>query len=183
MQTEFGADARGDDRRIELPPAPLLHLGRDLQRCPAGRVFFLGVMALFDARLVLREGRDELPRAPRQSEGDIRAGREVRGVDTANARLGHAGAHVVEALVPAGGADHQADAVVAGHAQRVVERRGVREVDEHLGAGERLVAIDVEDADDVVAPLLGHRLDGPAHLPVAVNGELHTPTGASNSAA
>ena len=66
----------------------------------------------------------------------------------------------------------------------MIERRRVREVDQHLGAGQRLDAVDIEDADDLVPALLRHRLDRAAHLPVAVQRDAHqaTPTGASNNA-
>src|SRR5947209_4856602 len=183
VQAELGADPRGDDRRIDPTATPLLHRRRDLDRRTARRVFLLRVMALLDPGLVLREAGDELTRAAGQREGDVRAGREVRGVDAGDARLLHARAHVRQARVPSRRADDQGDAVVAGHAQGVVERRGVREVDHHLGAAERLVATDVQDADHLVPARSGHRLDGLAHLPVAVDGDFHTLTGASNNAA
>ena len=73
--------------------------------------------------------------------------------------------------------------VVARARQRVVERARVREVDHDLGIRNRLLAIDVEDADDLVARLARHLLDRLPHLAVAVNGDLHTATACSNSAA
>ena len=69
-----------------LPAAAVLHLGRDLQRRAAGRVFLLRVMALFHARGVLRKAREELSGAPREREHHVRAGREVRRVHAADAR-------------------------------------------------------------------------------------------------
>src|SRR5689334_3538800 len=183
VQAELRADARGDDGRIEPAAAPFLRLRGDLQRRAARRVLLLRVVALLDARGVLREARDQIAGAAGQSEDDVRAGREVRSVHAADAGALHAPAHVVQAIVPAGRADDQPDLVVAGQAQGMIERRGVGEVDHHLGAAQRLVAVDVEDADHVMAALVGHLLDGLPHLAVTVNGELHTSTGASNSAA
>ena len=56
---------------------------------------------------------------------------------------------------------------------RPIERAGVREVDQHFGAVQRLLAVDVEDADDLVAAGLGDALDGLAHLSIAVQRDLH----------
>src|SRR5258706_132587 len=77
-------------------------------------------------------------------------------------------ADVVEPLVPPGRADDEVELVVARDGQRMIERRGMREVDHHLGAVRRLVTTDVEDADDVVPALFGDALDRLSHLPVAV---------------
>ena len=53
----------------------------------------------------------------------------------------------------------------------------------HLGAAQRLLAIDVEDADDVVARSCATFSIVLPHLAVAVDGDLHTATACSNSAA
>src|SRR5436309_5345646 len=86
VQTELRTDTRGDDGRRQLAAAPLLRLRGDLQRCPAGRVFLLGVVALLDSRGVLREARSQLSGAAGQGEDDVRAGRKIRRVDAADAR-------------------------------------------------------------------------------------------------
>jgi hypothetical protein len=67
-------------------------------------------------------------------------------------------------------------------AQRMIECRSMREVDDHFGIGQRLVAIDIEDAHHFVAELPGHALDRAPHLAVAVDGDLHAGTALSNSA-
>src|SRR6185369_7456574 len=103
-------DTRGGDRRIELAAAPLAHFVRDADRRAARRVFLLRVMPLFHARRVLRKACEELARAPRERERDIRAGRKVRRVNRADAGLFDARTDVVDAIVPAGGADDDATA-------------------------------------------------------------------------
>jgi hypothetical protein len=64
----------------------------------------------------------------------------------------------------------------------VIERARVREVDEHLRPGQRIVPVHVEDAHDVVTGLARDALDGLPHLAVPVNRDLHTATATSNSA-
>src|SRR6478609_792228 len=103
MQSEFAADPRGDDRRIELTAASLLHFARDAKCGSARRILLLRVVALFHTGSVLRKSREHLARAAGEGEDDVRTRREVRGVRAADSSLLDALAKCVERRVPAGG--------------------------------------------------------------------------------
>src|SRR5437868_1828416 len=107
-------------------------------------------------------------------------------MDTPDARFRDTLPHLVQPVVPAGRADDETEAVPRRDCQRMLERRGLREVDQDLRAVQRLFPVDVEDADDLVPALARHALDRLPHLAVAVNSDFHnahTVTGCSKSAA
>ena len=137
MQSEFAAGASGNDPRFKFPATPLLHLAGNPERGPARRVLLLGVMSLFHGRLVLGELRKQLPRASGQREHHVGPGGEVRSVDAADLRSLHAGADLVEPMVPAGGSNDQTYLRHDGQSQRTIDHLRVGEIDEHLGASDR----------------------------------------------
>src|SRR2546427_12506607 len=133
MQSEFAANTRSNDGRLELPTAAALHLIDDAQRCSARRVFFLRVMALLDSHGVLLEAAEQLACTTRKRERDVGARRKVGGVHASDSRLLDFLANGIETIVPASCADDQVDMAIAGNGHRFVDSARAREIDQHLG--------------------------------------------------
>ena len=137
--------------------------------------------------MVFLEPRENLPRAASQLKEDLHAKTEVARVDTRAAAPDHRIPNRIDLVVPSGRAHDDGNPAAYGvrHVQRNDVRR--REIHDDVRPGDPIarearlqrILVDIHPVDDLVSRLLCGRLDGPSHLSVADQRDVHVHPGLS----
>ena len=155
---------------ISGPPDP--KFARDFG---LGRMLEL-VMRLGDERLVRTEAAEQSRAVASDLEHQVHADRKVRAVNESDLFFVNDVAHLVDAVVPSGGANHHRPSCIRDPLDVIDHRCRLGKIDAHVGVFDvpARAGHGVNHAGDFDLPAAGRLFDHPPHLAITEQRYLHS---------